>query len=159
MAAGYTAFLFRQAKGREFWGSSWLFLHLVVQALLAGAAVMTILAPASPGTLWVLPDLRLLMGVCLVAHGFLVQLESRSEHGSPHVRRAAREISKGLHAKDFLGNVLIAGTLIPLVLLVVYPFTGAVGPSVTLLASLLALWGLFRWERMWTLAGQSVPLS
>ena len=38
-AAGYTAFLFRQAKGREFWDSPWLLPHLVIQSIVAGAAL------------------------------------------------------------------------------------------------------------------------
>ncbi|HZL72076.1 MAG TPA: 4Fe-4S dicluster domain-containing protein [Planctomycetota bacterium] len=159
ITAGYTAFLFRQAKGREFWGSPWLFLHLLVQAIVAGAAVMTILAPMYAGSPGRLQDLRLLLGISLCAHAILARIESRPDHGSLHVRRAASEISRGAHAKDFLWNVLIGGTLVPLVLLVAYPFAGDVGPSWTLMASLLALWGLYRWERMWTLAGQSVPLS
>ena len=42
LAAIYTGFLFAQAKGRDFWLSPALPVHLLVQALLAGAASLAI---------------------------------------------------------------------------------------------------------------------
>ena len=39
-SAGYSAFLFAQARGRDFWQSPLLFWHLIVQAIAAGAAVL-----------------------------------------------------------------------------------------------------------------------
>ncbi len=158
-AAGYTAYLFRQAKGREFWGSKLLLPHLLVQSVVAGSAALAILAPMFAGGEGALLVLAPLLGVSVCAHAFLARFESDSRHGSSHVRRAALEISRGTHRRDFLRNVLVGGSTIPLALLVLYPLVGAVGPSLTLIASLLSLWGLYRWERMWTLAGQAVPLS
>ena len=46
-AAGYTAFLFGQAKGRAFWQSPLLLPHLVVQAALAGAGGLAAFVTAS----------------------------------------------------------------------------------------------------------------
>jgi Fe-S-cluster-containing dehydrogenase component/formate-dependent nitrite reductase membrane component NrfD len=158
-AAGYTAFLFRQAKGREFWGSKWLLPHLIAQSIVAGAAALTILAPMFDGGYSALRVLGPLLGASLCAHALLARLESDPSHGTPHARRAAAEISRGSHRRDFFFNVLLAGTTLPLVLLVVFPLVRDVGPSLSLIAALLALWGLYRYERMWTLAGQSVPLS
>ncbi|HEU5226433.1 MAG TPA: 4Fe-4S dicluster domain-containing protein, partial [Ktedonobacteraceae bacterium] len=43
-AAGYTAFLFGQAEGRDFWQSPLLFPILLVQALLAGSASLGLLS-------------------------------------------------------------------------------------------------------------------
>jgi len=159
--AGYTAFLFRQAKGREFWGSKWVLVHLLVQALAAGAASMAILAPMSlfdDGARTLL-FFGPLLGASLCAHALFARLEAAAGHGSPHARRAAREISEGRHRRDFLGNVLVAGVILPLGLLAALPVAGSVAPSLGLLASLFALWGLYRYERMWILAGQAVPLS
>jgi Ni/Fe-hydrogenase subunit HybB-like protein len=157
-AAGYTAFLFRQAKGREFWSSKWLLPHLLAQSLVAGAASLAILAPAFEGGAEALRVLGPLLGASVCAHALFARLESGPAHGSEHARRAAREISTGTYRRDYLLNVMVAGTTLPLALLVVVPLV-PVGPSLTLLASLLALWGLYRYERMWTIAGQSVPLS
>ena len=158
-AAGYTAFLFRQAKGREFWGSPWLLPHLLAQSVVAGSAALVILAPMFEGGMPALRVLGPLLALSVCAHALLARLESGGAHGSAHARRAAAEISRGVHRRDFLGWVLVAGSTLPLALLVLSPLAGAVGPSLSLAASLLALWGLYRWERMWTLAGQSVPLS
>lgn len=158
-AAGYTAFLFRQAKGREFWGSKWLLPHLIAQSIVAGAAILAILAPMFDGGYSALRVLGPLLGASLCAHALFARLESDPNHGSPHARRAAAEISRGAHRRDYFFNVLLAGTTLPLVLLVVFPLVREVGPSLSLIAALLALWGLYRYERMWTLAGQSVPLS
>jgi len=43
MTAGYTAFLFAQAKGRVLWLERGLFSHLVVQSLAAGAASLVLM--------------------------------------------------------------------------------------------------------------------
>jgi formate-dependent nitrite reductase membrane component NrfD len=42
-SAGYSAFLFAQARGRDFWQSPLLFWHLIVQALAAGSAVLILI--------------------------------------------------------------------------------------------------------------------
>ena len=42
-SAGYSAFLFAQARGRDFWQSPLLFWHLLVKAVLAGAAVLILI--------------------------------------------------------------------------------------------------------------------
>ena len=48
-SAVYTAFLFAQAKGRDFWQNPLLSVHLLAHALLAGAAVWLIADVASGG--------------------------------------------------------------------------------------------------------------
>src|SRR4029079_9994107 len=74
--AVYTAFLFGQAKGRDLWQSPLLAPHLVVQALLAGAAFL------SPSwLLWLLP-----------INGLLVAAEVWGHHPTEDARRAARLI-------------------------------------------------------------------
>src|SRR5262249_36781373 len=42
MLAGYTAFLFAQAEGRDLWQSKLLFPHLIVQAVMVGAGLLAI---------------------------------------------------------------------------------------------------------------------
>ena len=48
MAAMYTAFLFGQCEGRDLWQTPLLPVHLVVQALMCGSAVLALL----PASLW-----------------------------------------------------------------------------------------------------------
>ena len=45
--AGYTAFLFGQCEGRDLWQSTMLPLHLIVQAAMAGTALMLVMAASS----------------------------------------------------------------------------------------------------------------
>src|SRR5258708_38907185 len=42
-AAGYSAFLFAQAEGRDFWQSSLLLPHLLTQAVVAGAGMLLLI--------------------------------------------------------------------------------------------------------------------
>src|SRR4029453_18983058 len=42
-SAGYSAFVFAQARGRDFWQSPLLFWHLLIQAVAAGAAMLTLI--------------------------------------------------------------------------------------------------------------------
>src|SRR5262245_29073951 len=48
-AAGYSALLFGQCEGRDFWQSPLLLLHLLVAALAAGSAVLLLAAVGLPG--------------------------------------------------------------------------------------------------------------
>ena len=42
LMAGYTAFLFGQAEGRDLWQSPLLFWHLVVQAVMVGSGALAV---------------------------------------------------------------------------------------------------------------------
>jgi hypothetical protein len=131
--AVYTAFLFGQAKGRDLWQSPLLAPHLVVQALLAGAAVFR------PDWLfWLLP-----------LNGLLIAGEVFGRHATEDAKRAARLIQDDVL---FGTGVLAAGHLIPLALL-----WGA--PSLSLLAGGLALLGLLAWEHLYVQAPQRLPLA
>ena len=50
-AAGYSAFLFGQAEGRDFWQSPLVLPHLIVSAFVAGCAALLIASIVWPGTL------------------------------------------------------------------------------------------------------------
>jgi hypothetical protein len=88
--AVYTAFLFGQSKGRDLWQSALLAPHLIVQALVAGAAL---LAPA--WLLWLLP-----------VNGLLVAGEVWGRHPTEDARRAAALIQQD---PRFGTGVLAAG--------------------------------------------------
>src|SRR5438876_10954078 len=46
--AGYSAFLFGQAEGRDFWQSPLVLPHLIIAAVMAGAATLSIAAAVAP---------------------------------------------------------------------------------------------------------------
>jgi Fe-S-cluster-containing dehydrogenase component/formate-dependent nitrite reductase membrane component NrfD len=158
--AGYSAFLFGQAEGRDFWQSPLVLPHLLVGAVLAGAATLSIAAAASPLrsveenpiiTVWPL------LFLSLVAHAFLVGLEVFNRHAVHDATLAARLIRRGPYRARFWGGVVLGGVFVPLLLLI----AGAAAESMglTALGALLALAGLWLWEDLWVKAGQSVPLS
>jgi formate-dependent nitrite reductase membrane component NrfD len=162
LSAIYSAFLFRQARGRVFWHSTLTPLHLLAQALVAGAAVLTIILVVEAiisggflrGPAWEFLNYEL-MG-SLAAHGILMAGELFMPEESTERRRAARLITRGIFSKLFWGGAVILGVLLPVLALV---SSAAANEIVALLASLLSLGGLFLWEHIWVQAGQAVPLS
>jgi Fe-S-cluster-containing dehydrogenase component/formate-dependent nitrite reductase membrane component NrfD len=158
--AGYSAFLFGQAEGRDFWQSPLVLPHLIIGAVLAGAATLSIAAAALPlRSLEENPILTVwpLLFLSLVAHAFLVGLEVFNRHAVHDATLAARLIRRGPYRARFWGGVVLGGMVLPLVLLI----AGAAAESMglTALGALLALAGLWLWEDLWVKAGQSVPLS
>jgi Fe-S-cluster-containing dehydrogenase component len=157
-AAGYSAFLFGQAEGRDFWQSPLLLPHLLVAAVVAGAAVLIPLGLAigtggSGAESSGLDRLRLALGAGLVAHAALLGAELFSTHASVDSAQAARLITRGGSWRGrFWGAAVVAGILLPLVLVL----TGAAGAGI---AAILALAGLWVYEDLWVRAGQSIPLS
>src|SRR5262245_28398664 len=145
-AAGYSAFLFAQAEGRDFWQSPLVLPHLLAGAVTAGIALDVLLGPPSTLTrMW------LLLG--LGVNFLLVLAECYTPHPNTDAGAAARTITEGSLARIFWGGVVAGGTLLPALLLI--PASGAASA----LAAVIALAGLYLWEECWVRAGQAVPLS
>ncbi|MGH9868174.1 MAG: 4Fe-4S dicluster domain-containing protein [Candidatus Polarisedimenticolia bacterium] len=157
-AAVYTAFLFWQAKGRDLWQSPLLPVHLIVQALVAGFAVLVAVQCFSTrGTipvLWVL--LNRLLASTLVVNGMLVLLELFALHQTEDATAAARWARTGARGHLLVWVVFGAGHVVPISL----AWMSVPGSwPMSLAAALLALAGLAVWEHLYVRAGQSVPLS
>jgi formate-dependent nitrite reductase membrane component NrfD len=160
-SAGYSAFLFAQARGRDFWQSPLLFWQLIVHALAAGAATMTLLA----GLEFIAPYQFLsgqllywlgnLLAVALLAGLAMMLGELFMSHRSEDVARSGDLLIQGALGKQFWLLVVGLGVLTPIAL-ILWPTT-SIYPN--LAASLLALAGLWEYENLWVKAGQSVPLS
>ncbi|HMH52334.1 MAG TPA: 4Fe-4S dicluster domain-containing protein [Candidatus Acidoferrum sp.] len=149
-AAGYSAFLFGQAEGRDFWQSPLLLPHLLVVALVAGAASLLIVGIPGGGDP---PSLKLMvwaLAVCLVLEAGLRFAEFSGSHANVDATRAARLLTRGAMRREFWWGAVVAGLVLPLVLI----------PTPALpLAPVLALAGLWIYEDLWIKAGQSIPLS
>jgi Fe-S-cluster-containing dehydrogenase component/formate-dependent nitrite reductase membrane component NrfD len=157
--AGYTALLFGQAEGRDFWQSQLLLPVLLVQAVLAGSASLGLLA-------WVLNVGSAITAVltytllgALVVHGLLVMMEVFGPHTNSHVSAAAHYMVRGPLQNIFWGPFFATGTVIPLLLLGIALLAPAARPVLPGLAGICALIGLFAYEHCFVTAGQSVPLS
>jgi formate-dependent nitrite reductase membrane component NrfD len=160
-SAGYSAFLFAQARGRDFWQSPLLFWHLIVQAMVAGSAMLTLLAALQIITPYqflsgqMLYWLGNLLVVALLAGLAMVLGELLMNHGSEAVARPAHLLVRGALWKQFWLVVVGLGALAPIAL-TLWP-TSSIYPN--LAAALLALFGLWMYENLWIKAGQAVPLS
>jgi Fe-S-cluster-containing dehydrogenase component/formate-dependent nitrite reductase membrane component NrfD len=151
-AAGYSAFLFGQAEGRDLWQSPLLLPQLLVAALAAGTAALLVIGVVAGSDA---PSLRALVTtliVALVLEAGLLFAEFSGAHANVDVARAARLITRGALSGRFWGGAVAAGIVVPLVLT-------AFGTPAVLLAAILALTGLWIYEDVWIKAGQSIPLS
>ena len=151
-AAGYSAFLFGQAEGRDFWQSPLLLPHLIVAALLAGAASLVIVGVVTNATEVAVLSMGGFLALALALHGALLFAELGVAHANTDVARAARLITRGAYRTRFWGVTIVGGVLLAFVAIVFVPGGMVIG-------ALLALAGLWVYEDLWVKAGQSVPLS
>jgi Fe-S-cluster-containing dehydrogenase component/formate-dependent nitrite reductase membrane component NrfD len=148
MTAVYTAYLFAQAKARDLWQSPLLPPHMAVQAVLAGAATLFIVAALLPGGVPSRLPGALLWTIALssATHLLFVLGEVTLVHPTAHARLAVREMTRGRYAGYFR-----AGTLLLL--------AGVFAPWLLIGSAVLALIGLALHEHAYVQAGQSVPLA
>jgi formate-dependent nitrite reductase membrane component NrfD len=148
MTAIYTAWLFAQAKARDLWQSALLPPHLLVQALLAGAAaLLPLVAAFAPRAL---PVLCSGLAALAAVHLLLVAGEVTLPHPTAHARLAAFELTRGRFRGFFR-----AGLLLVAVALAAPWLPGALAS----VAAAAALAGLLAHEHAYVQAGQSVPLA
>jgi Fe-S-cluster-containing dehydrogenase component/formate-dependent nitrite reductase membrane component NrfD len=152
--AGYSAFLFGQAEGRDFWQSPLLLPHLLVAAVVAGSASLLLAARALGSASIVAGGLGLVLWASLLASALVLFAELFTAHGTQDAARAARLLTHGPLRLPLWGGVVVGGIALPLVLLL-----SASVPLGSELAAGLALAGLWLWEELWIRAGQSIPLS
>ena len=154
--AGYSAFLFGQAEGRDFWQSPLLLPHLVLSAVVAGAAALLLLSGAhalSVGAfITVQPTLNAILVMSLVARAVVLTGELAGSHPNADAAQAARLITRGPWRDRFWAVVVVGGIVLPIALVFV-------GPGSSLAAAVLALAGLWIYDHHWVKAGQSLPLS
>lgn len=160
-SAGYSAFLFGQARGRDFWQSPLLFWHLLLQAITAGAAVLMFL-----GSMQLFTPFQFLSGqmfywlgnilvVSLFAGLAMIFGELFVRRSGEEAERSADLLIKRAMRKQFWIFVVALGAIAPIAL-ILWP-TPSLIPN--MLASILALFGLWMYENLWIKAGQALPLS
>jgi Fe-S-cluster-containing dehydrogenase component/formate-dependent nitrite reductase membrane component NrfD len=154
MAAVYTAFLFRQCEGRDLWQTPLLPVHLLVQTLLCGAAVLPLLPASVGGSAQIVAVAKVTLGVTLILHLLIVAAEFMMPHSTDNAAYAARLITHGPFKALFWGGAIALGGILPLALLwAPFEFYN------TAIAGVLALAGLLVFEWCFVMAGQSVPNS
>jgi formate-dependent nitrite reductase membrane component NrfD len=155
--AGYSAFLFGQAEGRDFWQSPLLLWHLLLGAVTAGAASLALLAlvmGTSPATVgWLATLLAGAAGLAFV----LSVVELYGPHPSADVAAAAHLLRGGAYAGRFWAGAGLLGAGLPLLLVAAYLATGL--GLLLAVGAFSALVGLWVYEDAWVRTGQAVAMS
>ncbi|MFD1659084.1 4Fe-4S dicluster domain-containing protein [Streptomyces caeni] len=156
MAAGYTAYLFGQAEGRDLWQSAVLFWHLLAQAVMVGAGALAVLAPLVDLSEDASQLLARSFVIAVAAHLLITWVEFGGKHASRNASVAAHVITHGRYAKTFW-----LGGIVPSVVAGALAATGWSGGSQAALvvAGLVAQAALLAHESVFVRAAQDVPLS
>ena len=155
VVAIYTAFLFAQAKGRDFWQSPMLSIHMLVHSVMAGSAAFLIASlfldiPAE----WI-KFLSATLVISLGVNLFTMLMELTMTHPTKDSKKTVTMITKGMYAQKFWTWVVLFGNIIPL-LLILFVATSAFLPAVL---SFFVLIGIYTTEHIWVEAPQRIPLS
>src|SRR6185312_16147627 len=120
LTAVYTAYLFAQAKARDMWQNPLLPPHLLVQAMLLGAALMILpilwfegLMQSDSMTGFVdtirfdLVCLRWIVAICSLLNLLMIWGEVSLTHPTAHARLAVWEMVRGRYKVDFWTGILL----------------------------------------------------
>jgi len=156
MAAGYTAFLFEQAEGRDLWQSRGLFPHLLAQAAMAGSgALLTAAAVMGSDQRAGRFLARTFIGSCLANLGMLA-LEYGRRHPTRNATAAAHMVTQGRYRTLFRRGAVglsIAGAAMAI------PAWNGRRLQLAAAAGLVGQAALLAYESVFVRAGQDVPLS
>jgi formate-dependent nitrite reductase membrane component NrfD len=151
LTAVYTAFLFAQAKGRDFWQSPMLGLHMILHAFMAGVLLLvTFFVKVNIDVMMVLGFFTI---ATLVIHLITLAIELTTTHTTADAHATVKMITKGEFSRSFWLGMIFVGNVVPLLAL----FTGQ--PLIFMLAGVLILVGLWFAEDIWVKAPQRIPLS
>ncbi len=163
---GYTGFILALAKARALWNTALMPLYFLISAMVSGIALMLLVViiktrfftPERKVNLPLVSDLgrmlawTIVFDLFLVLSDVLVLLTAHAE-----AREAGMLLLTGSFSPYFLGVEILAGSLVPVALLLI-PYTARRIP-VVLVASVLAMIGVYAMRYVMVIGGQSVPLS
>ena len=153
LLAIYTAFLFAQAKGRDFWQSPSLALHMLVHSIMAGAAIFALVTLFAETENW-MSILKTTMVSVLVVNLFTMITELTMTHPSTSAHTVVKMITKGRYKNLFWFVVVLIGNVLPLILLLIAP-----SEMVLIISAVLVLIGIYATEKIWIEAPQRIPLA
>jgi len=154
LLAIYTAFLFGQAKGRDFWQSPLLSLHMLLHSVVGGSSVLLATSMFWSAMIPMIPMLKEILFWSLLIQLLSFAAEFLSSHPTEDAKKTAHMITHGTFRTTFWVGVVLLGNAIPLLLLI-----GNSELLVVFVASVMVLIGVWLSVRIWVLAPQMVSLS
>jgi Fe-S-cluster-containing dehydrogenase component/formate-dependent nitrite reductase membrane component NrfD len=156
MVAGYTAFLFGQAEGRDLWQSPVLFWHLQAQAVMVGAGVLFVLSLFLTDDAATQRWLAWAMVVGVASHLLITAVEFGGKHSTRNAQVAAHAITHGRYRKSFWG-----GSVLPAIIAGGIAVAVGLGAPIALgvVSAILVQVALLLHERVYVMAAQDPPLS
>ena len=152
LTAVYTAFLFAQAKGRDYWQSPVLPIHMILHSLIAGSAALLVIN----STFDLSPEWQSLLSTSLswllVGNLVVTVFELTITHPTEDAKTVAGMITKGSYSRMFWVGVVLVGSLIPFILLL----NGALPVIIPAIAVLI---GLYLSEHILVEAPQRISLT
>jgi len=153
LLAVYTAFLFAQAKGRDFWQSPTLPLHMLVHSVMAGTAIFMLAGMIFGNEDW-MSILKNTMVIALVVNLFTLITELTITHPTTSAKTVVKMITKGRYKNLFWFITVMIGNIVPLALL----FFGT-EEMFAVVAGICVLIGIIITEKIWVEAPQRIPLA
>lgn len=157
LSAVYTAFLFAQAKGRDFWQNPILLLYMFIHSLIGGAVVWLIASAFISLPESFVSFMKSVLIGSIAIHLLLEFAEFVIPHSTKDSHIVSRIISKGSLKYLFWCGAILFGNIIPLILLTVPVL--AIQPLFLFLSGILILAGIYISNHIIVRAPQLIPLS
>lgn len=154
LVAIYTAFLFAQAKGRDFWQSPTLSIHMLVHSLMAGSAVLILMQIIVSNSMQWQDYLVTALIIAIAVNLFTLVIELGTTHPTKDAKTVVKMIMKGRYKMQFWSLVIALGNILPLLLLL------ALGTQLPIAAAaaVLVLIGIYVNNHIWVEAPQRISL-
>ena len=149
----YTAFLFAQAKGRDYWQNPALPFHMFIHGAILGAAFLLFFLALHIPSPEITETLNTILVYAIGFHLFLIIIDLLVKPKAHEARLVSKMIHKGKFAKQFWIIAVFMGNIIPLVLLL----SGL--SSINLIVASLLIIGTWASNRILVKAPQLIPLS
>ncbi len=150
----YTAFLFAQAKGRDFWRSPMLPLHMFIHTAMAGCATTGLISVITPAQSVIYSELAFVfLQFGIIANIVITIIELNFSHSTNDASLVAKMITHGKYRDLFWLGAMVLGNAVPLTILAFNQ------PLFNVAGCLLALAGIYLLEKIWVEAPQQIPLT
>jgi len=154
--AGYTAFLFGQAEGRDLWQTPLLLWHMIGASLAVGGGASLVVALAYQTRDNAVPTFSWVMLIGSAMVGVVTLIELMGSHPTTNGRAGFHHMTRGEFAAEWWrGQLLVIVVPIVTAILLLNGGTLLTGTA----GALAAMAGVFWADDAFVKAGQSVPLS